>query len=152
VPIWLWHGTDGDVFFSPQPLLPVYVNIHLNQFDIMSWLCRIMCVYWWPSPWQTRKKNTYLILAFKFSLFFKLFYYIIPSIVLSSWLSQNRKVLLCKKALGFVSHFVSAKGAMDMFCTTDNNRNGRIWSTGAAADDDNPNRIERERERVALYV
>jgi hypothetical protein len=60
--------------------------------------------------------------------------------------------LLCKKALGFVSHFVSAKGAMDMFCTTDNNRNGRIWSTGAAADDDNPNRIERERERVALYV
>lgn len=41
---------------------------------------------------------------------------------------------------------------MDMFCTTDNNRNGRIWSTGAAADDDNPNRIERERERVALYV
>jgi hypothetical protein len=57
VPIWLWHGTDGDVFFSPQPLLPVYVNIHLNQFDIMSWLCRIMCVYWWPSPWQTRKKK-----------------------------------------------------------------------------------------------
>lgn len=41
---------------------------------------------------------------------------------------------------------------MDMFCTTDNNRNGRIWSTGAAADDDNPNRIEREREREWHYM